>query len=146
AGQHESLRPTLERLTADHRHIDPLLEQGDRAFAELPRTIDAATKVIFELSALLARHLATEEAEVIPRMRTMKEFPPPATPEEAELYAQGFAWASHGIAPEVLRQVYAMLPTILTARLPAARAAFEQRWNRVWGPVAVGASLTPIPD
>jgi hypothetical protein len=27
AGQHESLGPTLERLTADHRLIDPLLER-----------------------------------------------------------------------------------------------------------------------
>jgi hypothetical protein len=146
AGQHESLRPTLDRLTADHRHIDPLLERGDRAFAELPKAIDAATAVVSELSGLLHTHLATEEAEVIPHMRAMKGFPPPSTPEEVEMYAQGFAWASHGIAPEVLERVYAMLPAILTSRLPAARAAFEQRWQRVWGPVDVGASVTPIPD
>src|SRR5439155_25799478 len=29
AGQHAALRPTFERLTADHRRIDPLLERGD---------------------------------------------------------------------------------------------------------------------
>ena len=76
----------------------------------------------------------------------MRTFPSPSSPEEAELYVQGFAWASHGIAPHVLKQVYAMLPESLSARLPAARAAFEQRWRRVWGPVEVRASVTPIPD
>jgi hypothetical protein len=34
----------------------------------------------------------------------------------------------------------------VVSRLPAARTAFEQRWVKVWGPVAVGASVTPIPD
>lgn len=146
ASQHESLRPTLERLTADHRHIDPLLERGDAAFADLPNAIDEAAKVVLELTALLDVHLATEEAEVIPQMRTWKTFPPPSSTEEAEMYAQGFAWASHGIAPEVLERVNTMLPAVLTLRLPAARAAFEQRWRRVWGAVEVGASTTPIPE
>jgi hypothetical protein len=146
AGQHESLRRTLDGLTMDHRHIDPLLERGDRAFAELTKTFEAARDVISELAALLDPHLATEEAEVIPHMRTWKAFPPPSTSEEAEMFAQGFAWSSHGIAPEVLERVYAMLPPILTSRLPAARAAFDKRWQRTWGPVKVGASVRPIPD
>jgi hypothetical protein len=146
AGQHESLRPTLERLTADHRHIDPLLERGDTAFADLPDAIDYAAKVIFELRALLETHLATEEGEVIPHMRTWKTFPSPSSTEEVEMYAQGFAWASHGIAPEVLQRVNTLLPAVVTSRLPAARAAFEQRWRRVWGAVEVGASTTPIPE
>jgi len=146
AGQHASLRATLDQLTADHRRIDPLLEGDDRAFAELPRTAGEAGQVVSELAAILDRHLATEEAEVIPHLRALKGFPPPSTSEEGEMYAHGFAWASHGIAPEVLKQVYAMLPEIVTARLPAARAAFEQRWQRVWGPVGVGASVTPIPE
>lgn len=145
-GQHESLRPTLDRLTADHERIDPLLARGDQAFAELPRTIEGARQVIGELTALLEPHLATEEADVIPHLRAAKAFPAPGTPEEADMFAQGFAWASHGIAPHVLRQVYAMLPPIVTSRLPAARSAFEERWRRVWGPVEVGASLSPIPD
>jgi hemerythrin-like domain-containing protein len=146
ARQHDSLRETLERLTADHRHIDPLLERRDRAFADLPQTAEAATQIIAELTALLDPHLATEEAEVIPHMRAMKAFPPPGSDEEAAMFAQGFAWASHGVAPNVLNRVYAMLPANVSSCLPAARAAFEQRWRRVWGDAEAGASLTPIPD
>jgi hypothetical protein len=145
-GQHEALRPTLDRLTADHARIDPILARGDRVFADLPREIEAARQVLNDLGALLDPHLATEETEVIPHLRAMKGFPPPGTPEEAEMFAEGFAWASHGIAPQVLQQVYAMLPPIVTSRLPGARSAFEKRWLRVWGPVEVGASLSPIPD
>ena len=48
------------------------------------------------------------------------------------MLTQGFAWACHGIAPEVLER--------------AARAAFERRWRRVWGAGAeVTASFTPVP-
>ncbi|HEY8924738.1 MAG TPA: hemerythrin domain-containing protein [Polyangia bacterium] len=146
AGQHESLRPTLARLTADHERIDPLLARGDQAFADLPLAIEGARQVIEDLTALLDPHLATEEADVVPLLRAAKAFPPPGTPEEAEMFAQGFAWASHGIAPQVLERVYAMLPPIVTSRLPAARSAFEERWRRVWGQIEAGASLSPIPD
>jgi hypothetical protein len=38
-----------------------------------------------------------------------------------------------------------MLPEGLRARLPAARAAFEERWKRVWGSVPAGSATTPIP-
>jgi hemerythrin-like domain-containing protein len=146
AREHEALRPTLERLTEDHRRIDPLLERGDGAFADLPRTVATAAEVIAELGALLEPHLATEEAEVIPHLRALKAFPPPASAEEAEMLTQGFAWACHGIAPEVLERVYTMLSPDVSARLAAARAAFEQRWRRVWGAgVEVTASFTPIP-
>jgi hypothetical protein len=146
AREHDGLRRTLEGLAEDHRRIDPLLERGDGAFAELPRGVVAAARVVSELGALLDPHLATEEAEVIPHLRALKGFPPPATPEETEMLAQGFAWACHGIAPEVLERVYAMLSPEISARLPAARAAFEQRWRRVWGDGAeVTASFTPVP-
>ena len=146
AREHEALRRTIERLAEDHRRIDPLLEEGDGAFAALPRTAAAAARVISELGTLLAPHLATEEAEIIPHLRAMKIFPPPASAQEAEMLTQGFAWACHGIAPEVLEQVFTMLQPNVRARLPAARAAFEQRWRRVWGAGAeVGASFTPIP-
>jgi hypothetical protein len=52
----------------------------------------------------------------------------------------------NGIAPEVLERVYEMLPENLRARLPAARAAFEARCERVWGSAKAGAARTPIPD
>jgi hypothetical protein len=147
ARDHEALRGTLERLAEDHRRIDPLLERGDGAFAGLPGTVATAAQVISELGALLDPHLATEEAEVIPHLRGMKAFPPPASAEETEMLTQGFAWACHGIAPEVLERVYSMLQPEVRARLPAARAAFEQRWRRVWGAGApVTASFTPVPD
>jgi hypothetical protein len=64
-----------------------------------------------------------------------------------EVFAQGFAWASHGIAPEVLQKVYAMLPADLAARIPAARAAFVQKHDSTWGPGAPnGTSHTCVPD
>lgn len=146
AREHEALRRTLERLEEDHRRIDPLLGRGDGAFAGLPRTVATAAEIIAELGALLDPHLTTEEAEVIPHLRAWKGFPPPASAEEAEMLTQGFAWACHGIAPEVLERVYTMLQPEVASRLPAARAAFEQRWRRVWGAGAeVTASFTPIP-
>jgi hypothetical protein len=63
-----------------------------------------------------------------------------------EMYAQGFAWSSHGIAPDILDKVYGMLSPELAAKLPAARAAFAKRCEAVWGTSAAGASRTPIPD
>ncbi len=145
AKEHEALRPTIDRLSADHRKIDPLLEQGARGFAALPST-DEAARVVRELRALLDPHLAIEEAELIPHLRGAQEFPAPPNDEMAAMYAQGFAWAMHGIALEVIEKVHAMLPEVVRARLPAARAAFEERCMRVWGSVTAGASRTPIPD
>jgi hypothetical protein len=51
-----------------------------------------------------------------------------------------------GIAPDVLDQVHAMLPENVFVRLPAARAAFDARCERVWGSAKAGAARTPIPD
>ncbi len=135
----------LDGLGADHQRIDPLLVKGDAAFALLPDT-NAARAVVRELAALLAPHLATEEAQLIPHLRPAKHFPPPPGDAEADMYAQGFAWSSNGIAPDVLEQVFALLPASLTSRLPAARAAFEARCQRVWGSAGTGAARTPIPD
>jgi hemerythrin-like domain-containing protein len=145
AAEHASVRATIEKLGADHRRIDPLLERGDRAFAELPKT-DEAVAVVGELTELLGPHLAIEEAELIPFLRGAKEFPAPPNDEVADMYAQGFSWAMHGIAPEVLTALDVMLPALLKTRLPAARAAFEARCQRVWGSFHVGAARTPIPD
>jgi Hemerythrin HHE cation binding domain len=143
--QHSSLGPVLDQLTSDHRRIDPLLEQGDRAFGQLPET-GAAAALVSELSRLLDPHLATEEAQVIPFLRQAKAFPPPQTDAEAEMYAEGFAWGSHGVAPEVLTRVHALLPETVISRLPAARTAFEERCVRAWGSAKTGASRTAIPD
>jgi hypothetical protein len=138
------LGATIDHLVREHAHIDPLLAQGDAAFAQLPHAGPAAA-VVSELSALLDAHLGTEEAQVVPFIRGAKSFPPPASEAEARLYAEGFAWSCHGIAPEVLEQVHAMLPESIRSRLPAARAAFEARCQRAWGSVKPGASRTAIP-
>ncbi|HEU5072705.1 MAG TPA: hemerythrin domain-containing protein [Polyangiaceae bacterium] len=144
AGQHESVRATIEALTADHRRIDPLLERGNTAFEDLPRT-DAALAIVRELKELLERHLALEERELIPFLRDAKTFPPPPNDEAVMQYAEGFAWSMQGIAPDVLEQVYAMLPESLRLRIPAACAAFEVRCERVWGSAKAGTTRTPIP-
>ena len=120
------------------------LERGDQAFTDLPKT-DAALAVVSELSALLDAHLATEEANVIRFLRDAKAFPPMPSDEMLEMYAQGFAWASHGVAPEVLSQLDVMLPAGLVARLPAARAAFQARCDEVWGRLPPLASRTSVP-
>jgi hemerythrin-like domain-containing protein len=144
--QAPQLEPTILRLSADHRRIEPLLERGDRAFAGLPQSRADALAVVSELATLLEPHLSLEEAEVLPLLRAAKQFPPPASDDELDLYAEGFAWASHGIAEDVLQQVYALLPQSLANKLPAARVAFEARCVRVWGTAKAGAARTPIPD
>jgi hypothetical protein len=144
--QNAALAPTLDQLSAQHRRIDPLLERGDRAFAALPATAGDAAGTIAELQALLTEHLTLEEAEVVGFLRGAKEFPPPATDAEADLFAQGFAWSSHGVAQDVLDQVFSMLPPAVTSRLPAARAAFGERCLRAWGTAAAGATRTAIPE
>jgi hypothetical protein len=143
--QHPSLAVTIDRLTADHGRLGPLLAQGQQCLAQAPVSPQASA-VVGELIALLDPHLAIEEAEVVPFLRASKTFPAPATDAEADLYAQGFAWASQGIAPEVLEQVDAMLPELLRVRLPAARAAFDASFRRLWGDPPGGRSRTPIPD
>jgi hemerythrin-like domain-containing protein len=143
--QEPALAPTLERLTAEHHAIDPLLERGDRAFAALPEA-DAAIAVVKELGDLLDRHLALEEAEIVRYLRPAREFPTPPSEDEAKMYAQGFAWSLNGIAPEVVAEVYKLLPEALTSQLPAARAAFDERCVAAWGSAEAGAAKTPIPD
>jgi hypothetical protein len=144
--QSEALAKTIDKLGADHRLIDPLLERGDAAFAELSGETGKALAVVKELQALLAPHLALEESELIPLIRQAKAFPPPPDDAAADMYAKGFAWAMHGIAPGVLEQVYTMLPQVLREKLPAARAEFDARCDRVWGPLPPLASRTPIPE
>lgn len=142
--EHVALGPVIDRLSADHKRIDPLLERGDRAFAALPAAADAQA-VVAELASLLDAHLATEEAEIVRFLRGAKEFPAPPNDEMLEMYAKGFGWASHGIAAEVLEQLDAMVSAALAAKLPAARAAYHARCERVWDPLVVTASRTSVP-
>jgi len=142
--QNAELASCIDGLAADHRRIDPLLEQADKAFAQLPQA-SAALAVVGELTRLLDPHLATEEAQLVPHLRGANAFPPPPDDAMADMYAQGFAWSSHGIAPDILERVYALLPAIVTSRLPAARAAFAQRCENVWGSAQAGSARTPIP-
>ncbi|HXK17892.1 MAG TPA: hemerythrin domain-containing protein [Polyangiaceae bacterium] len=144
--QSDAVAKVVEGLSADHRLIDPLLERGDRAFSALATSQADALAVVRELKTILDPHLATEEAELIPFLRTAKTFPPPATDAEADLYAQGFAWSMHGVAADVLDRMCEMLPEVLLAKLPAARSAFERRYEGVWGKLPKGATHTPIPD
>jgi hypothetical protein len=102
--------------------------------------------VITELAALLRAHLEYEEANVIQFLRGAREFPAPPTEADAELYAQGFAWSLHGLAPEVAQGIHSLLPASLTSKLPAARAAYTARCESVWGTAKTGASLTSVPD
>jgi hypothetical protein len=144
--EHPELGPVFEQLTADHRQIDPLLAAGDRAFAALAVAPATAASVVADLAVLLDRHLGLEEANVVRFIRDAKAFPAPSTDAELEMYAQGFAWSSHGVAPEVLAKVDDMLPAALASRLPAARDLFAARCDRVWGPTRSGASRTSVPD
>jgi hypothetical protein len=142
--QHAELANVIAGLSADHHKIDPLLERGDAAFAKLPET-GAALALVTELTQLLTPHLATEEAEIIPHIRAAKSFPAPPDDSMAGMYADGFAWSSHGVAPDILAKVYELLPPVVASRLPAALAAFEARCEKVWGSAKAGAARTPIP-
>jgi hypothetical protein len=144
--QHAELGTVIAELIADHQRLDPMLEAGERAFAKLPATAEAAA-IVAEMAALLDKHLGLEEQKIVPLLRGASAFPPPASDAEAELYAEGFAWACHGIAPDVLEQVYKMLPTSVTSRLPAARVVFTRKFEALWGTaVGGGASTTAVPD
>jgi hypothetical protein len=143
--EHASVRVVTDQLSADHRRIDPLLERGEAAFANL-RDSTEALAIVTELRALLDQHLAIEEREIIPFLRGMKGFPAPPNEEMLAMTAQGFAWAMQGIAADVLEQVERILPEALVGRLPAARAAFDARCERVWGSSKSGDARTPIPN
>ncbi len=142
---HPETSATIDNLAADHHRIDPLLVRGDAAFGQLARMRLAALDVLRELIALLTPHLAAEEAEIVPHLRATKGFPPPSSDAEAVMYAQGFAWSSHGIAPEVLARVDEMLPPLLREKLPAARDAFNHKAAQTYPYEMPLASLTPVP-
>jgi hypothetical protein len=142
---HPQLAATMDKLTADHHRIDPLLERADQAFGALPDTKPAAA-LIAQLSELLDPHLAIEEAEIVPLLRDARGFPAPANDAEAAMFASGFAWSAYGVAPAVVEALFGILPESITSRLPAARAAFEARCERAFGASKAGSSKTADPD
>jgi Hemerythrin HHE cation binding domain len=143
--QSPGLGPVIERLSEQHRGIDPLLERGAHAFEGMA-DVGAAREVVHELQALLDEHLVLEEAEVVPALRGAKQFPAPPDEASLDLYAGGFAWAMHGIADDVLAEVKKLLPEKLLARLPAATQAFEERCVAVWGSAKIQKSVTSVPE
>jgi hypothetical protein len=144
-GKQPELATRLDTLDSHHRAIDPLLERGDKLFAALATERPAALELIGQLASLLDEHLDLEERTIIPHLRGAKEFPPPPSDDMIALYADGFAWSAAGLAEPVVAKIFAMLPPALVAKLPAARAAFDERSRRVWGYTHTGASLTSIP-
>lgn len=145
AKTHPDHAAAIAILTEQHHRIDPLIERGDAAFANLQQPQEAAN-VLAELKALLDEHLAFEEAQVTLLLRNAKEFPAPPNEEALAMYADGFAWSLHGLAPHVAEQMKNMLPTGVRERLPAAQQAFADRCTRIWGAYTEGAATTPIPD
>lgn len=143
--QHPELAATIDKLTADHHRIDPLLASADQAFAALPDT-KPAVALVAQLSELLDPHLAIEEAEIVPLLREARGFPAPTNDAEAAMFAGGFAWSAYGVAPEVLEKLFGILPESIMSRLPAARAAFEARCERAFGTSKAGTSRTADPD
>ena len=143
--KHPELASALDELTAQHHQIDPVLAKGDVAYADLAHP-ENAEGVLQELKMFLDKHLAFEEAEITPALRQGKEFPVPADEAMVAMYAEGFAWSMQGIAPAVLDEVQKLLPEILLAKLPAARAAFEEHCQQVWGTYTLSASTTPVPS
>jgi hypothetical protein len=143
-GMREAMADLIEHLMADHQRIGPLLTRGDQAFAALPDTSEARV-VIAELQDLLRPHLGTEEADVFQHLRGLREFPVPSE-EELPVFAEGFAWASHGVASDVVMRMDAMLPEVLRAALPTAREAYAARCVRAWGTARAGATRTPFPN
>lgn len=142
--EHPELAAAIDHLSDQHHRIDPLLAQGNDAFALLPATTDALA-AIEALETLLDAHLDMEEAVLIPTLRGAKEFPAPPDDAMAALYADGFAWALHGISPVVTEKMRAMLPATVVERLPAAIEKFDARCLRVWGHVTPTHSMTSNP-
>lgn len=142
---HPDLAAALDTLTEQHHRIDPVLERGDVAFANLAHP-EEARAVLAELKQLLDEHLAFEEANITPALRDGKELPKPADEAAAAMYAQGFAWSMHGIAPHVVAAVTQLLPDLLTSKLPTAQQAFAEKCARVWSSYTPTESTTSVPD
>jgi hypothetical protein len=144
--KHPELGGAIEQLHAQHQAIDPLLDAGDTLFAALDGDRTAARELVATLERLLDEHLETEERAIIPHLRDDKTFPLPPGDEVIAMFAEGFAWSSAGLSPAVQEKLFAMLPAALVAKIPAARAAYDDRCRRVWGHVHADTSSTSVPS
>lgn len=139
------LTAAIDTLTAQHHHIDPLIEQIDEAVLDIAGS-ENIEGLLKDLKQLLDEHLAFEESTVIPTLRDQRDFPAPPDEATADMYAQGFSWSMQGIDRSVVEQLEKMLPAMLLEKLPAARADFEVRSKEVWGDYAVSSSTTSVPE
>jgi hypothetical protein len=144
--EHPELGPAIEQLDAHHRAIDPLLDAGDTLFAALDGDRTAARELIATIERLLDEHLEAEELAIIPHLRGSKTFPLPPSEDVIAMYADGFAWSTAGLSPAVQEKLFEMLPPALVEKIPAARAAFDDRCRRAWGHVHADASTTSVPS
>ena len=143
--KYPELAAAIETLTAQHHHIDPLIEQIDEAITDIAGS-EKIEGLFKDLKQLLDEHLAFEESTVIPTLRDQREFPAPSDEATADMYAQGFSWSMQGIDPSVIEQLEKMLPAILLERLPIARDNFELRSKEVCGQYELSSSTTPVPE
>jgi hypothetical protein len=106
--------------------------------------VQDAVTAVSQVAAHLQPHLATEEAKLVPFLRTT------ALSGAVAKLLQPFdvdelAWVSHGVAPAVLDRVYEQLPSSITKNIDVARSRFETRCERVWGSAEAGASIQAMP-
>ncbi len=84
--KHPDLAFAIDTLTQQHHTIDPLLEKGDVAFANLAHP-EFAEALLNELKTFIDEHLAFEEAQVTLCLRDAKEFSAPTDDAMADMYA-----------------------------------------------------------
>lgn len=132
------LAAAIDTLTAQHHHIDPLIEQIGEAVLDIAGS-EKIEGLFKDLKQLLDEHLAFEESTVIPTLRDQRDFPAPPDEATADMYAQG-------IDPGVIEQLEKMLPATLLEKLPSARAQFEVRSKEVWGDYEVSSFTTSVPS
>lgn len=143
--KYPELAAAIDTLTAQHHHIDPLIEQIDEAIADIAGS-EKIEGLFKDLKQLLDEHLAYEESTVVPTLRDQRDFPAPPDEATADMYAQGFSWSMQGIDPGVVEQLEKILPAMLLEKLPSARADFEARSKEVWGDYEVSSSTTSVPE
>nr|QEO74308.1 hypothetical protein [uncultured bacterium] len=143
--QHADLGAAIDSLAADHRTIDPVLERLHVSMSELPAPLarDAALAIMNDLNALLDRHLASEEASVIPILRKVPLQAMPPMPEgELAMMSEGLAWSAEGVAPDIFALATAAMPELVLAKVSAAKVAYAAKCERIWGGVSNATSRT----